>query len=469
MDNWPPFLKNQFIIGNQESNIAVCSKWTTRERTRDELLVVMDKIALIGNLYTSQRGVDMMIRNLLASPWIKHIVAYGKDLSGAFDDLTRFFGGAKIINNDGIIVEGTKIHIGSDIPVEQIEFIRNNVKLYCATDDKGAIAEINSRFEKSQITPVIFEFRKIYPPPVQNPDRLPGPYCAHTIRAKTIADGYAELLYQIMTFGKRVHTHYDQDTLELIDLIVVITEENGIIPEFVHPCLPFDANHLNQYVKRFMSGEKVADVSYTYGNLMRQAFGVDQVTKVIKKLAKDIESRSAVISLWDASDSTKSSPCLNHLWFRVLDRRLNLTATIRSNDMFYGWPENAYALRNLQEYVRGTILAERGEIMDNKQIELGDLVIVSQSAHIYEDCWDGAKDIINTYRKPTAWWDEKGQWIIDRADDERVTAKLLDPDGLEVMHIAGAPEYVLREITNRRLVSDIGHALWIGHQIGKLK
>ncbi|MCZ0902443.1 thymidylate synthase, partial [Microcoleus sp. HI-ES] len=82
---------------------------------------------------------------------------------------------------------------------------------------------------------------------------------------------------------------------------------------------------------------------------------------------KEIDAASAVISLWDAggnvnrrpdgsSDHQHSgSPCLNHIWVRVVDGEISLTATLRSNDMFAAWPANAMGLRALQQHIRDEI------------------------------------------------------------------------------------------------------------------
>jgi len=82
----PPFLQNQFIFGNERSNVAVCSRWTTRERMKEmmekDIPAIMERVAFVANLYSPQRGLDVIVRNLIACPWIDTIVLTGKDLSG---------------------------------------------------------------------------------------------------------------------------------------------------------------------------------------------------------------------------------------------------------------------------------------------------------------------------------------------------------------------------------------------------
>ena len=483
----PPFLQNQFIFGNERSNVAVCSRWTTRERMKEmmekDIPAIMEHVAFVANLYSPQRGLDVIVRNLIACPWIDTIIMTGKDLSGVTKEVNALFGGrlhsigvdshqdrtepieTNELVRDGITwtIPGTRLRIGADVPLEEIEKVRDRVTVI----EENTVEDVGDAVFQNSRDCIAVE-GPLYPPKILKPDLMPGPYSVHPIRAKTIADGYVELLYQILTFGKKVHTHYDQDTLELMDLIVVITEEPGRFEGELHPSMPFDKAHLRDYLIRFMSKEKVPDVSYTYGNLMQEYFGANQIEKVIMRLVADPNSRAAVISLWDPTEKSKSNPCLNHLWFRIMDRKLFLTATIRSNDMFFGWPENAYALRSMQEYVRGAILSQMGHVMDDPEaLGLGDLIIMSQSAHIYEDCWAPAKDIVAAHRKPGIWFDEKGQWIIEPRADRQINMELCDPDGLSILELIGTPVQVMKEIRDRRLVSDVGHALWLGMQIGK--
>ena len=44
------------------------------------------------------------------------------------------------------------------------------------------------------------------------------------------------------------------------------------------------------------------------------------------KLIQEIDAASAVMSLWDVQDHFKGgSPCLNHIWLRLVENQLSLT------------------------------------------------------------------------------------------------------------------------------------------------
>ena len=141
------------------------------------------------------------------------------------------------------------------------------------------------------------------------------------------------------TTGTIRPTGYDGCWQELIDLIAVVTEEP---PEFYFPqpnYLPCDRDFIQEYIHQILDDAPVVEgVKYTYGQRLRSWFKRDQIEQVITKLIGEIDAASAVMSLWDVKDHEKGgSPCLNHIWLRVVDNELSLTATLRSNDMFSAW------------------------------------------------------------------------------------------------------------------------------------
>lgn len=493
---WPFLLPNQILTFNLESDTAIVCGYAQRDlfykklkeawaKPRSGLAIppppLESQIAAIGNLYSPSRGIDILVRNLLANPKIEHLIFTGPDLSGAMDAAMEMFLKPERIVTDK--KEGYYSHenapdlrIHTDIPID----ILSTLLWFIKAERVKKVVEIVRLLDKRQRSQISYdrnnssESRKdlgsvLYPPPRINPPTLPAPKNVHPIRVKEIGEGYLELLYQIMTFGKPIDTHYDEPTRELMNLAVIISDQKpdikeGDLPEYI----PFDHQQLDEYIPRLCENIEDPDVTYVYGNLIRGYFGVDQVKKVAQKLTKDESSRSAVISLWDPKWEKKHSPCLNHIWLRIADGTLHMTAVIRSNDMYWGWPENAYGLRKLQDLIMALICAYKGDYQNSNRYSLGDLTIISESAHIYERDYEPALEIVKKYRRPKEWQDEKGQFMFEFAGDpERVTAHLMEPNGPIVREFEGTAKEVMQKITDERLVSDIGHALYIGWTLGR--
>ena len=116
-----------------------------------------------------------------------------------------------------------------------------------------------------------------------------------------------------------------------------------------------------------------------YGERMRSSFGFDQLSGVIRLLAKDPTSRQAVINLWSTADfdrPTKDKACNLMILFSVENGKLNMTTTNRSNDMIWGFVSGANIVHFsfFQEYVACAL-----------QVEVGRWSHFTNNAHVYID------------------------------------------------------------------------------------
>lgn len=114
--------------------------------------------------------------------------------------------------------------------------------------------------------------------------------------------------------------------------------------------------------------------------------GFDQLEHVIKTLRMDPLSRRAIIGIYDPSTDVpagKDVPCNDMLQFQVRDDELHVTATIRSNDLMWGWSGiNAFEWSMLQEIVASLLGVAVGTLTFN----IGNL-------HLYEQHFDKAAKI----------------------------------------------------------------------------
>jgi thymidylate synthase len=119
---------------------------------------------------------------------------------------------------------------------------------------------------------------------------------------------------------------------------------------------------------------------YVYGSrLFKHTGNINQIHKyIILLLRKDKNTRRAVVTLFDPQRDSfidhSDVPGLICIDFKIRDNRLNITATIRSNDIFVGWPANIYQLFMLQDYVAARL-----------DIKIGSITTFSTSAHIFDE------------------------------------------------------------------------------------
>lgn len=449
---------NQLILGS--GYIAICTGWTPAKSVASKL--DPSDYAVIGNLYSPSRGINFLVRNLLANPHVRYLVTINLTRedknSGSVQCLKDFFEngvyrGKNDVGKECWVIDSLiKGYIDIDIPLKVLNQLRSSVSVVSNLD---WIVEIKSLNQYSTVKP--WAEPMVFPYNEPTSEVKPGPLYGHRIEGKTIAETWIKILQRIKTTGTIRPTGYDGKWQELIDLMAVVTDE----PEdfyFPEPnYLPLDKEYLKNYIPQILDDADYREgVKYTYGQRLRSWFGQDQIEKVINKLVKEIDSASAVMSLWDSGtggvnesnlyqtirrygrdggDSDHNhggSPCLNHIWVRVVDNELSLTATFRSNDMFSAWPANAMGLRALQWHIRDEIASQ-----SDYDLTMGPLITISQSAHIYDDCWENVEQLINNQyqsivnKEIQSYSDPTGNFLIETSgyNGYNITVSQLTPSG----------------------------------------
>jgi thymidylate synthase len=308
----------------------------------------------------------------------------------------------------------------------------------------------------------------------------------HIIRGKTVAETWVKILHLIRKTGVVRETSHDSQWQELIDLMAVVTDEGTDLDSFYFP----EPNYLScerEFVTNYVTSQMLNDsdskegVKYTYGQRLRSWFGVDQVEEAIAKLCREPEAASCVMNLWDSGGNSfgrgdgssdhqhGGSPCLNHLRMRINDNVLSMTAVFRSNDMFSAWPANAFGLRALQNHILKSYI-ERAR----SNLKMGPLITISQSAHIYDDCWQFVDNLIrDEYHKivgKKSYNDPVGNFIVE-SENRIFVATLTDPKTgrLVAKYQRRNIKKLLDEIIEKHPEIQPGHAAYLMKELCKLK
>lgn len=158
------------------------------------------------------------------------------------------------------------------------------------------------------------------------------------------------------------------------------------------------------------------------------------------------------------NNGTKT-PCLNLVHALVQKNKLYFTCFFRSNDIYDGWPRNAIGLRKLQKM-----------ICERTGFEMAHLTIISNSAQIYERCYEKANNIIEKTSKNVSWdKDPNGSILINiNKEEENIIITHLDFEGKKIdeFKVKSAIEGYKR-IAEEFKISDISHGLDIGCELQK--
>jgi thymidylate synthase len=90
----------------------------------------------------------------------------------------------------------------------------------------------------------------------------------------------------------------------------------------------------------------------------------DQLNKVVCMLKENSQTRQASISIYDAKEIDNyefDTPCTYAIHFYILNRRLNMSVMMRSNDLWYGFCNDQYCFSMLQKYVADRLSMDIGE------------------------------------------------------------------------------------------------------------
>lgn len=89
----------------------------------------------------------------------------------------------------------------------------------------------------------------------------------------------------------------------------------------------------------------------------------NQLQKTINILKNDKNSRRAVLTIYDAKEINNynhDTPCTLNIGFNILENKLNMTVTMRSNDLIYGFCNDQYCFSNLQKNVAESLSVDVG-------------------------------------------------------------------------------------------------------------
>jgi thymidylate synthase len=211
-----------------------------------------------------------------------------------------------------------------------------------------------------------------------------------------MSTGYASILQDVIRHGDQVSPR-GKTTYELTDVIIEMAD--------VHDGLPTGTGRmLNPQIAalealQLIAGTTRPELMFAAAPNFREyaepggffwgAYGVrtdGQIQHVVRKLKDDIDTRQAIITLWDPvldnEPGRKDYPCTIGMQFRIRDDRLDLSVCMRSNDVWKGLAYDAFQFTQLQLTVANVL-----------SIDVGTYRHHALSLHIYESDVNKAEDV----------------------------------------------------------------------------
>jgi len=208
------------------------------------------------------------------------------------------------------------------------------------------------------------------------------------IKAKNIPDACFQAWYEVIRNGRRfkidsgsfagairieldfLHIHIDDPSYGsgTQDIIPNMPESSNIVP-------PVTLDYLygkGMYAYSLLDDEKHENETYTYGYRLR--YVIDQISHIVGTLRETPRTNQMVLRFSRPEDILlEDPPCLNSIFCRVQDGKLNFHIYFRSNDLWSGFPANMAAI----EFLQKTMAMEIG-------IAQGSFDYTCSGAHIYD-------------------------------------------------------------------------------------
>lgn len=295
LNNWPLYFSDTVYLANKESNIGIICLWTKKERLIEK--IDDDNYCFIGNLYSKEYGLQILIRNLLSNPRLDSLIVTGVDLNDSAKGLINLFEKGITKKNK---VKGTDVYLDSQITEKYVLELKKRIKLVDLRKIRKfdqLNLEIKKLIRKKSFkkTPkkIIIPLPKINPPV-----RYPTDYSGFKISAESFFLAYQELLKKIIRFGmfnkskKRVMIQnviffvkkFNENDKEFVKS----GKSNSWIPKSFQKNIYGKTSHCSAYVDRLDCWNDIKDAAkYMYS---KQTKNIAIMIGTAYLLEKDLEN-----------------------------------------------------------------------------------------------------------------------------------------------------------------------------------
>jgi len=486
----PLYYRELLETVNPHGDVGLLTLWSPLRSVERKLAEVApgvldpgeSRIAVVANLYGD--GMLAMFCNLLFNPQVRHLVALGEDLGlGTAEEIGGFLERGLV---DGEMlgmpvkrVPGTQ-RVFPPLPGFDAEALRERLSFrYLGKLSRSELGDDLQTLlrELPQASPPREEdrVRVVIPDAGDDYSYKPSAVTGHQVVRARPLDCWQELVVRTMRFGHRVSLRKGT-RVELLNVKAVITEpeveSREALAEF-----GFDLDRFLRYQRSILEPDLPEDVDYTYGNRLRGYFslrdgGTDSLAAAVEMLRDDPETRRAYLTLWDMGGDLGlgeggSKPCLTTVFFRRHEGRLTLTATYRSHNLLWAWPENVYGLMAIQRHVA-----------EGAGMEAGSITVISNSlginpespryelAKAVERGWKTDDDLDRDSGKYSLREDPNGYFVVtvDR-EQGKLVAEHRYGGVLVKRYEAERAVTIEREVAADMAISLVSHAMWLGREL----
>ena len=237
-----------------------------------------------------------------------------------------------------------------------------------------------------------------------------------TIIGETLPEVWERAVLATWFYGCDLETQYDKpEDSPSKDCTMMMVINNPLREPMIHKAMPGGIEDLAKYQLEVLEGihDDWIDLynsqkwQYTYHHRIMNYPGVEQesinqLDYVVRNLAKAPHTRRAQMIIWfpDIDHFTEHPPCLQRMWFRILDDHLMMNVHIRSNDAYKASFMNMFVFAQIQKRVAEMVSERIG-----REIAIGEYTHIADSFHIYGSYFEDFAGFLNSLQSRS--WEDR--------------------------------------------------------------
>lgn len=211
------------------------------------------------------------------------------------------------------------------------------------------------------------------------------------VHAMTIGDAWREVMWLCVKNGWDFLVKggsYEGQIRKQLPYVTILIDRPGmrplapILPPAHAKSAPTNDDKIVAYFHRYIVGTtKAPGEDYTYGEFIMEQF--ERVLHLLTQAQGNTNQATICIGN-ELTTFLKDPPCLRHISFKVVGRKLNMCVYFRSWDLYAGLPENLGGLQLLKEEVLRYLNMQPSM----EDIEDGQIIAFSDGLHIYDQYFE---------------------------------------------------------------------------------
>ena len=136
-------IPEEFYIGNDNSSICICTLSSIKLLKEIKNSEIINKVAIVGRLFTENKGIDSIIKYVNQNKKIKTIIVCGKEVWGHKSGHSLFELHKNGVNNNNRIINSTSPDPFLTVSESEIKYFQKEITLVNLIDETNMKLIIN--------------------------------------------------------------------------------------------------------------------------------------------------------------------------------------------------------------------------------------------------------------------------------------------------------------------------------------